>query len=81
MSRITVGDEGTVLSYTLSQMPPEGFDPPILLVLVQLQHNVVVLCLGNPENSSHIEIDNRVRVYVGDDGRFHFSPIERSNDS
>ncbi|RDE12903.1 MAG: hypothetical protein C4K49_09325 [Candidatus Thorarchaeota archaeon] len=76
MSQITVGEEGTVLSYTLSQMPPEGFDPPILLALVQLQHNAVVLCLGNPEDSSRIQIDKRVKVLSGDDGRFHFSPVE-----
>ncbi len=69
---IEISPEGTVLSYSVLEMPPAGFEPPVLIALIALEHDATVLCIGDRADIDTIEIDSRVIVYVGDDGKFHF---------
>lgn len=66
-----VGNVGTVESFTLQQMPPEGFEPPLLLVLVRLDDGPTVLCSGDPSLFNTLSIGMRVSVTRGTDGRYH----------
>jgi len=70
MIPVQLKNEGTILSYTLSQMPPEGFKSPLLLALVQLEQSAVVLCLGDLSDSVSLEIGMEVFVKEDGEGRF-----------
>ena len=66
MIPVQLKNEGTILSYTVSQMPPEGFNSP----LVQLEQSAVVLCLGDLSDSVPLEIGMEVSVKEDKEGRF-----------
>jgi len=69
-----VAGEGKVASYTVSYMPPEGFNSPLLLVLVELSEGGMVLCLGDTEDTSHVRIGGAASVYVDREGRYRYTP-------
>ena len=54
-------ETGKVLSYTRLQLPPEGFDVPLDLALVELDNGPKLICWTDRS----LEIDDRVRVYTG----------------
>ncbi len=70
MIPVQLKNEGTILSYTVSQMPPEGFNSPLVLALVQLEQSAVVLCLGDLSDSVPLEIGMEVSVKEDKEGRF-----------
>lgn len=44
MSQIDIEDNAVLLTYTTLHTVPEGFDPPVTLVLVELDRGVKLLC-------------------------------------
>ena len=70
MIPVQLKNEGTILSHTISQMPPEGFKSPLVLALVQLEQSAIVLCLGNHAGSVPLEIGMAVSVKEDKEGRF-----------
>ena len=69
---IELGEEGILLSYTILEMPPEGFQPPVILGLVELD-GAVVLCLGEQELIDTLEIGSGVYVQIDSEERFIFT--------
>ena len=74
MIPVLLKNKGTILSHTVSQMPPEGFKSPLLLALVQLEQSAVVLCLGDLSDSIALEIGMEVFVKEDGEGRFLLDP-------
>ena len=75
MTFMNLDNKGTILSYTISHMPPTGFDSPLTLALVEIEHNAVILCVCNSNNSLEPTIDSHVAINQDDDGRFLFASI------
>jgi uncharacterized OB-fold protein len=73
MEPVELQNKGTVLSYTIHQMPPEEFEAPLLLALVKLNDDAVVLCTGNISDVSRIKIDQDVFLGEDESGRFILS--------
>ncbi len=69
----SLSNEGTILSYTSLHSPPEGFEPPVLLALVELVEGGSVLCLGNKEEMDEVSIGKSVHLSQDSEGRFIFS--------
>ncbi|MHA1577603.1 MAG: Zn-ribbon domain-containing OB-fold protein [Candidatus Thorarchaeota archaeon] len=69
---IELSEEGVILSYTILQMPPEGFEPPVILGLVELDR-AVILCLSEQEKTDDLEIGSKVLVHMDSDERFIFT--------
>ena len=69
---VELGNNGKVLSYTILHMPPEGFEPPVMLGLVELERSTVTLCLGDKALIDQIEIGSEVVVEQDQDHRFIF---------
>ena len=69
---IELGEEGILLSYTILQMPPEGFQPPVILGLVELD-GPSILCIGEKETMDRLEIGAEVAVHLDSEERFIFS--------
>lgn len=72
MTGMSLDSQGSILSYTILEMPPDGFDPPLILALVELQQDVVALCLGEEVDIESIGIGSPVRVKRLKDGRLSF---------
>ena len=53
-------------------MPPDGFDPPVVLALVQLDDGGIVLCLGDKDELEKTTIGSSVSVSQDADERFHY---------
>ena len=70
MIPVQLKNEGTILSHTISQLPPEGFKSPLMLALVQLEQSAVVLCLGDHSDSVPLEIGMKVCVREDEERRF-----------
>ena len=69
---VDLSENGTILSYTVLQMPPEGFEPPVLLGLVELDGGAVTLCLGSTESIGKVTMGSEVLVNQDSEGRFLF---------
>ncbi|TFH09801.1 MAG: Zn-ribbon domain-containing OB-fold protein [Candidatus Thorarchaeota archaeon] len=70
---IELGNEGKVLSFTESHKPPEGFNPPLKLALVELEFGAAVLCLGADDFDSTVEIGSRVKLTFDIEKRLRYS--------
>ncbi|MGY5860827.1 MAG: OB-fold domain-containing protein [Candidatus Thorarchaeota archaeon] len=70
MIPVQLKNEGTILSHTISRMPPEGFKSPLVLALVQLEQSAVVLCLCDLSDSVSLKIGMEVFVKEDGEGRF-----------
>ncbi|MBD3407398.1 MAG: hypothetical protein GF411_14875 [Candidatus Lokiarchaeota archaeon] len=70
---VELGSEGVILSYTVSQMPPDGFEPPLVLSLVETSSGASILCHGEESVIDSLEIGLSVRIHKGEDGLFHFT--------
>lgn len=68
----SIGNEGILLSYTSLESPPVGFDPPVLLALVELEQGGSVLCLGDKNEMEQVEIGKRVKLSRNSEDRFIF---------
>ena len=73
MAHIALESHGSVLSYTVLEMPPDGFDAPLILALVELEQGAVVLCLGEDVDIDSIGIGSYVDVRRVTDGRLSFT--------
>ena len=77
MTQLALSNQGTVLSYTLLHIPPDGFDSPLLLALVEMDYKAVVLCRGEPKREHQIQIGSIVTVIQDEEGLLHFTTIEQ----
>ena len=68
----TLKGEGSVLSYTSLHSPPEGFEPPLLMALIQLEDEAVVLALTEDGFSDVTEIGSTVSISTDEEGRFRY---------
>jgi len=69
---IELRNEGTVLSFTEVHKPPEGFEPPLNMALVELEFGAVVLCLAEADFDSTVEIGTKVILSSDDEDRLRF---------
>jgi uncharacterized OB-fold protein len=72
MAQIEVSNTGQVLTFTSLEMPPEGFDPPVVLALVQLDDGGIILCLGDKGEVEKTTIGSSVSISQDADERFHY---------
>ncbi len=70
MHPVQLNNHGVVLSYTVLETAPAGFEPPLLLALVQLDEKAVILGLAETKDIETLEIDSEVEVRQDEDGRF-----------
>jgi len=75
MAQVSLDDHGSVLSYTILEMPPDGFDPPLILALVELEQGALVLCLGKGIDIESIGVGSSVEVERMTDGRLSFTLV------
>lgn len=68
-------NEGIVLSYTTLMMPPEGFEAPLMMALVELEYGALILCLARNKDSL-VKIGDHVEITIDSDGRFQYHPIK-----
>lgn len=73
MDLLEIEGEGTVASFTTLQMPPEGFEPPLMMALVELEYGAVVLCLAKDNDLSTLEIGDSVILSLDSEERFLFN--------
>jgi uncharacterized OB-fold protein len=73
MDKTQLDDRGSILSYSILEMPPEGFKSPLLLALIELEHGAVILSMAEEESLTNIEIGTSVNLKKDDMGRFRFS--------
>jgi uncharacterized OB-fold protein len=72
MESIELDSQGLVVSFTTLQMPPEGFNPPLTMALVELEHGAIVLCLAKDQDTSSLEIGARVTLSLDSEERLQF---------
>ena len=64
-----------MLSFTEVQKPPEGFDPPLKMALVELELCATVLCLAQDDFNSAIEIGSKVILTFDEEDRLRYSKV------
>jgi len=69
---IELRNEGEVLSFTELLKPPEGFDSPLKMALVELEFGAIVLCLGGDDFNSTVDIGSRVNLSFDNEKRLRF---------
>ena len=72
MKRIELPPRGTVQSYTTLQMPPEGFQAPLSMALVELDHGALILCLASEHNGRSVAIGDPVEIELDSEDRFRY---------
>ena len=72
MNDVDLNDKGTILSFTILRMPPQGFEPPVLLALVKVDNLAVSLCLGSSSEVESMKIGAPVSVREDEEGRLLF---------
>ena len=70
MEKIELPSIGTVQSYTTLQMPPEGFEAPLSMALVELEHGALILCLASKHTEKQVNIGDSVKIELDTEGRF-----------
>lgn len=70
---VELGNEGKVLSFTELHKPPDGFDSPLKMALVELDYGSVVLCLGAEDFDSQVEIGSLVKLSYDSEERLRFN--------
>lgn len=61
-----------MLSFTEVHKPPEGFEPPLNMALVELEFGAVVLCLAEDNSDSTVEIGSKVILSLDTEDRLRF---------
>jgi len=69
MEEIHIAPRGTVQSYTTLQMPPEGFNAPLSMALVELEHSALVLCLAREQTDIPVNIGDPVEIELDSEKR------------
>jgi uncharacterized OB-fold protein len=72
---VELENEGTVISFTELHKPPEGFNPPLMLALVELEYGATVLCLGSDNSDSTVEIGSKVILSPDSENRLRFTLV------
>jgi len=72
MDSLELESQGTVASFTTLQSPPEGFEPPLTMALVELEYGAMVLCLAKDLEVSSLKIGDRVILSLDDEERLLF---------
>ncbi|MFW9961631.1 MAG: Zn-ribbon domain-containing OB-fold protein [Candidatus Thorarchaeota archaeon] len=72
MTKLEIDRKGTVLSYTTLQMPPDGFDVPLKMALVELNQGAIILCLGHNDEDNEPSIGAKVEIVMDEEARFRF---------
>ena len=75
MVSLELKGQGTVVSFTALQMPPEGFNPPLIMALIELEHKAVVLCLAREKDASMPKIGDHVEISLDPEDRFLFHVV------
>jgi uncharacterized OB-fold protein len=70
MENVELNGRGIVQSHTTLQVPPEGFNAPLLLALVELEHGAMILCLAKNSSKSAVNIGDEVDIGIDAAGRF-----------
>ena len=68
--QVSLEPRGEIVSFTALQRPPEGFDPPVVLALVQLDAGPTILSLGKKEELDQTRIGSRVMISRDASDRF-----------
>ena len=72
MDDIVLNNRGTILSFTILRIPPQGFEPPVLLALVEVENHAVSLCLGSSSDIEAMKIGAPVSIEEDKEGRLLF---------
>jgi len=75
MVSLELKGQGTVVSFTTLQMPPEGFSPPLTMALIELENKAVVLCLAKEQDVSQPKIGDSVELSLDSEDRFQFQVV------
>jgi len=75
MKLLELPPKGKIQSYTTLQMPPEGFQSPLLMALVELDHGALILCLASESNEQSMNIGDDVEIALDSEKRFCFRLI------
>lgn len=73
MDSLELDNQATVISHTTLQMPPEGFEPPLTMALVELEYGALALCLAKYQNESRVNIGDRVNLSLDSEERIRFA--------
>ncbi len=77
MEPTELSPRGEILSYTLLHMPPEGFEPPLMMALVRLEQDATVLCLLEEKTTfPDLKIGANVELSLDDAERLRFRPMK-----
>jgi len=77
MELLELPSRGKIRSYTTLQMPPEGFQSPLSMALVELEHGALILCLASALNESSVNIGDVVEIELDSEKRFSYRPITK----
>ena len=69
---VELDSKGHILTFTVANMPPEGFEPPLKMALVELAQGAVILCLGYSDDDSEPVIGDPVEVTSDSANLFRF---------
>ena len=75
MELMELPNRGVVQSYTILHMPPEGFEAPLSLALVELEHSALILCVASDQSKSPLKIGDPVEIELDSEGKFHYRPV------
>ncbi|MFW9888672.1 MAG: OB-fold domain-containing protein [Candidatus Thorarchaeota archaeon] len=74
---VLLDNRGIVLSYTILETSTKGFDPPVLLAMVELDKGAVILALADKSEIRNVKIDTPVLIHFDDEERFMLSVVSR----
>lgn len=75
MELIELPNRGIVQSYTTLHMPPEGFETPLSMALVELEHGALILCTASNEAFSSLQIGDQVEIEIDSEDKFRYRPM------
>jgi uncharacterized OB-fold protein len=75
MELMELPNRGVVQSYTTLHMPPEGFEAPLSLALVELEHGALILSVASDQSASPLKIGDSVKIEIDSEGKFHYRPV------
>lgn len=74
MEKLNLSPQGTVLSFTTLHNPPDGFQAPLSMALVELEHGALILCLAIDQAKAAVSIGDSVSIEFDKEGRFRYQP-------
>jgi uncharacterized OB-fold protein len=55
-------------------MPPDGFQAPLSMTLVELEQGALILCLAIDQTKAAVSIGDSVSIELDAEGRFRYRP-------